>query len=208
MSVSRDYANKKRKPAKSKGAKAKAKAANARKPAGGASKKGKAKKSASKLPWSQAFWALVAMSALGYILYMLSNTPVDPQPQPAKQTAQPKQQTPAAETKPEQTEPVKPTFTYHKVLKDKELQVDIDTSKQQVDKNLIMQCGSFLKYEQADTLKAQIAFTGLTAEIKQTEEKDGKTWFRVVLGPYKTKRAADADNHRLQAAKINRCVIW
>lgn len=207
MSVSRDYANKKRKPAKSKGAKAKA--PRARKPAASASKKGKTTKASMDFPWSQLFWAAIAVSALGYILYMLSNTPVEQSPkvleQPAQQQPQPKLE---LEQEPQKNEPVKPKFTYHKVLKDKELQVDVDTSQQQVDKNLIMQCGSFLKHEQADRLKAQIAFTGLTATIKATDEKDGKTWYRVVLGPYKTKRAADTDNHKLQAAKINGCVIW
>jgi len=200
MSVSRDYANKKRKPTKRPAAKAKSN--RGKKPA--ASKK--AKTQTKLFPWSQFFWALIALSAMAYILYTLNNAPLV-EPQPIKQP-QVVDKINEQEQEDKSIELTKPKFTYHKILKDKELQVDIDQSALKADKNLIMQCGSFLKYEQADRLKAQIAFSGLSAEIKQTTEKDGKVWYRVVLGPYKSKRAADSDNHKLQAVKVNGCRIW
>ncbi|NAW96105.1 cell division protein FtsN, partial [Vibrio sp. V42_P2S4T144] len=34
------------------------------------------------------------------------------------------------------------------------------------------------------------------------------SWYRVVLGPYKFKRDAERDRHKLQRAKIEPCAIW
>ncbi len=70
-----------------------------------------------------------------------------------------------------------------------------------------MQCGSFRKRDQAEQLEARIAFTGLQAEVRETEGKNG-LWYRVVLGPYQGKRSADRDRHLLQDNKIEGCRIW
>ncbi|CAK1782779.1 hypothetical protein VCRA2112O187_14490001 [Vibrio crassostreae] len=50
-----------------------------------------------------------------------------------------------------------------------------------------------------------IAFQGISSEIRK---KDGSSWYRVVLGPYKLKRDAERDRHKLQRAKIEPCAIW
>lgn len=39
-------------------------------------------------------------------------------------------------------------------------------------------------------------------------KKEGSSWYRVVLGPYKFKRDAEKDRHKLQRAKIEPCAIW
>lgn len=70
-----------------------------------------------------------------------------------------------------------------------------------------MQCGSFRTREQAETLKANIAFTGLTAQIKAVNGSTG-TWYKVYLGPYERKRAAEADKKLLKRNNINYCQIW
>ena len=56
-------------------------------------------------------------------------------------------------------------------------------------------------------MKALIAFQGLTAQVRQTQGTKG-TWYKVVLGPYDTKRAAERERHALQRAGINGCQIW
>jgi cell division protein FtsN len=33
-------------------------------------------------------------------------------------------------------------------------------------------------------------------------------WYKVILGPYENKRAAERNKHTLQNAKINGCQIW
>ena len=70
-----------------------------------------------------------------------------------------------------------------------------------------MQCGSFRTLNQAETLKAKIAFVGIESQVRKTTGKNG-TWYKVVLGPYSRKRAAEADKHRLKSNNINYCQIW
>ena len=66
-----------------------------------------------------------------------------------------------------------------------------------------MQCGSFRNKDDAESLKANIAFQGLESNVKKTG-----TWYRVILGPYERKRLAEKERHKLQRAKINGCQIW
>ena len=61
--------------------------------------------------------------------------------------------------------------------------------------------------EQAQTLKAKIAFAGLVAEVKKTQGSNG-IWYKVRLGPYETKRLAESDKNKLKRIKIMGCGIW
>jgi cell division protein FtsN len=87
-------------------------------------------------------------------------------------------------------------------LKDKEVVVDIP-EKEKSTRRYQMQCGSFRNQGDAESLKAKIAFQGLTSQVKKTGD-----WYRVILGPYERKRPAEKDRHKLQRAKINGCQIW
>jgi cell division protein FtsN len=71
----------------------------------------------------------------------------------------------------------------------------------------LIQCGSFRKNEQAQELKANIAFQGLEAQVRSSQGTSG-VWYRVILGPYDSKRLAEKHRHTLQRAKINGCKIW
>ena len=71
----------------------------------------------------------------------------------------------------------------------------------------LIQCGSFRKNEQAQELKANIAFQGLEAQVRSSKGSSG-VWYRVILGPYDSKRLAEKHRHTLQRAKINGCKIW
>jgi cell division protein FtsN len=89
-----------------------------------------------------------------------------------------------------------------------EYTVEIDPQNQsQPTVRRLMQCGSFRKNSQAQELKAMIAFQGLEAQVKSSKGTSG-TWYRVILGPYNSKRLAEKDRHSLQRAKINGCKIW
>lgn len=69
----------------------------------------------------------------------------------------------------------------------------------------IMQCGAYKTLQQAEERKAKIAFQGLASKVRKKEDS---SWYRVVLGPYKFKRDAEKDKHKLQRAKIEPCAIW
>lgn len=101
---------------------------------------------------------------------------------------------------------------FHRLLENKVVEVPKQNqdkiTKQSTTKRYIMQCGSFRKLPSAESLKARIAMNGFTAKISATDEKSGKKWFRVVLGPYKSKRIAESERHQLERNNINNCRIW
>ncbi|MBB1342803.1 SPOR domain-containing protein [Pseudoalteromonas sp. SR44-5] len=92
-----------------------------------------------------------------------------------------------------------------KEIKEHEIQVEVRELEQKGP--YVMQCGSFRTHGQAETLKAKIAFAGLIAEIRETTGTNG-VWYKVRLGPYKTKRLAESDKNKLKRNKITGCGIW
>ncbi|MCW8856161.1 MAG: SPOR domain-containing protein [Kangiella sp.] len=113
----------------------------------------------------------------------------------------------ATETPPEdktQESASEPRYTYHETLTNKEIKVDTTQSvPTNGNKTYIMQCGAFRKQEDAESIKVEMAFIGFQANV---EEKDG--WYRVRLGPYNSKRAAESDRHKLQDNNYQDCRIW
>lgn len=101
--------------------------------------------------------------------------------------------------------PPKEKWRYVDTLKNKEVEVGQYEVTQQGPYK--MQCGSFKTRAQAETLKANIAFTGIESQIQTAQGTNG-TWYKVVLGPYSRKRAAEQDKHKLRNNKINGCQIW
>ncbi|WP_094751298.1 SPOR domain-containing protein [Psychromonas sp. CD1] len=135
--------------------------------------------------------AILLIGFIGYFVFAVDK--------PEEVVVYPKNIIKEVEVLPEKPEP---RWEYEKTLKTKEIKVDIP--KKQVSKRpYLMQCGSFRRLNDAETLKARIAFQGLNTIIKKTT-----TWYRVVLGPYDNKRLAEKDLHKLQRANINGCMIW
>ncbi|MCF1428097.1 MAG: SPOR domain-containing protein [Shewanella sp.] len=150
--------------------------------------------------------AVIGLTCFSYFLWSIygssDSAPADqveaPQPQPK----------PAPKNDPDALPP-KPRdeWTYQSELENKEVLVDLPQQPQGPSRPYQMQCASFKMKSQADELKAMIAFQGLEAHVRQTEGSSG-TWYKVVLGPYDTKRAAERQRHVLQRAGIHGCLIW
>ena len=71
-----------------------------------------------------------------------------------------------------------------------------------------MQCASLRNRDDADALKAQIAFkTGMIANVDRSEGKNG-VWYRVRIEPFATKRLAESSNNKIKRAGIARCQIY
>ncbi|EGU39806.1 putative cell division protein FtsN [Vibrio scophthalmi LMG 19158] len=165
----------------------------------GASKKPAKKKAAPKRkPWRSGLLALLVVGIFGFGLYSLSQDPEPPAPvvqAPVK-----------AKPKPEKALPPPPEeqWDYVDSLPSREVEVK---AKEQVISDIpyIMQCGAYKTAAQADARKLDIAFQGIKSKIRK---KEGSSWYRVVLGPYKLKRDAERDKHKLQRAKIEPCAIW
>jgi len=87
----------------------------------------------------------------------------------------------------------KPTIDFYSVLPKREVEIPISEedreaienpriNKESVDQS-ILQVGSFQSVEEADSLKAQLAFLGLEASVKSAVVNN-ETWHRVQLGPF------------------------
>ena len=174
----------------------------------------KKKPATSKAPKSSRLTLLLTLfvvGVFGYGLYWLSqNSEPKAELQAPKATQnlnQPNKKPPAKTTK-EAVSPIPPPrvekWDYVDSLPKREVQVQ---AKEQPKSTVpyIMQCGAYKSMGQAESRKIDIAFQGLASQIRKQENSD---WFRVVLGPYATKREAERDKHKLQRAKIEPCAIW
>ena len=97
-------------------------------------------------------------------------------------------------------------WEYIKTLPGYEVEVDVK-AQEKSDKRYLMQCASFRTRAQAEEMKAKIAFQGLEALIRHSSGSNGD-WFRVILGPYESKRDAEKAKHSLRKVNIATCQIW
>lgn len=96
--------------------------------------------------------------------------------------------------------PAKEPYTYIKELQTKEIQVEAEQLAAKAPANMF--CGTFKAMEGAQQLKAKMAFAGVSAEIKHSSGK-----YRVISGPYVSKRQAQNDKNKLLQQKIANCWI-
>jgi len=97
-------------------------------------------------------------------------------------------------------------WEYIKTLPGYEVEVDVAVQKPS-DKRYLMQCASFRTRAQAEELKAKIALHGFESQIKQSRGDSGE-WFRVIMGPFNSKRDAEKTKHALAKLNVNGCQIW
>lgn len=97
--------------------------------------------------------------------------------------------------------PAKEPYTYIKELQTKEIKVEATQLATKAPATMI--CGTFRAYDGAQQLKAKLAFAGITADIKQIS--DGR--YRVIVGPYVSKRQAQNDKNRLEGQRVANCWV-
>lgn len=166
------------------------------------------KKSAKKtntFPLKSKIISLIILLLIGGFIYGLWSLKTDPSTK--NPVADPVKIVKPKITKKNETPlPKKPEekWTYQTNLKDQKIEV----GEYEVKNNgpYKMQCGSFKTEKQANVLKANIAFTGLSSTVKTVTGKNG-TWHKVFLGPYSKKRLAEKDRHKLKRNNINYCQI-
>ena len=166
--------------------------------------RGRAKKQAPppppSLPWVRIVITLVLILGFVYFLWFIKGkADTVPKPQQSKSVASVQQE----ESLPELP---KEEWGYPEWFEDFTVTVE-DKQQQASTKRYLMQCGSFRQQGQAEEMKAKIAFQGLVAQVRPSDGKNGR-WYRVILGPYEQKRAAEKDRHTLRRSKITSCKIW
>lgn len=146
---------------------------------------------------------IILMSAFAYGLWILKTDPSTKTPLPLAVEKVNKSKT--SDNNKVLPTPPKEKWTYVEDLTSKEIEVGQYEVKEKGPYK--MQCGSFRTKNQAQTLKAQIAFAGLEAQI-QAAKGDSGVWYKVFLGPYPRKRLAERDKNKLKRNNINYCQIW
>jgi cell division protein FtsN len=65
----------------------------------------------------------------------------------------------------------------------------------------VIQCGSFKSMDQAESVRAQLAFGGIESRIITSGG-----WNRVMLGPYAVRAGADKSLQNLKGAGVSNCI--
>lgn len=187
-----DYANRGRPPQK----KGKKSAPKGRKPAG--------KKSTASVPWGLIIIAGLVVAGFVWFLATISGKSETPPAviEDSAPVVEAQPQVPAESTLPELPDE---RWQYIEELENHEVQVDVP--EREIGPPKLMQCGSFRREDDANTLKARIAMAGLESQVRESNGSNGR-WFRVILGPYETKRDAERDRHKLQRVQVFNCQIW
>jgi cell division protein FtsN len=125
---------------------------------------------------------------------------VQQQPRTTATAQQPYQdllQTPPHNTQQRAAQPKAAPITREEVAK----QAPAAQEKPKDEKRWMVQCGSFKGSEQAETVRAQLAFEGFDSRITTNNG-----WNRVVIGPIKGKDNADGTINRLKMAGHSNCI--
>ena len=149
---------------------------------------------------------LILLVAFGYGLWSLKHSPETKNP--IVTTSADKASTTKTVEKPKSLpKPPKEKWTYVKDLENKE--VEVGEYEVQQGGPYKLQCGSFRTTQRAEVQKANIAFAGLEAQVRQTTGSNG-TWYKVVLGPFEKKREAEKNKNKLKRNKISSCriLLW
>lgn len=150
------------------------------------------------IPWIRVVGVLVLLIGFASFLWSIK----DSAPADNAQTVS----APPPKAEDELPELPKEEWEYIKTLPGYEVEVDVE-EREESDKRYLMQCASFRTRPQAEEMKAKIAFQGFEAQIRRSSGDNGD-WFRVILGPFDSKRDAERTKHSLRKINIATCQIW
>lgn len=146
----------------------------------------------------------VAIAGFCYFLWQLKDSP-KPEAAPVE-VSKPVATTPAKKDPNALPPKPKEEWTYQQALENKKVEVEIPIQDEPAPRPHEIQCASFRLQSQADTLRAKMAFQGLEAHVREVKGTTG-LWYKVVLGPFPSKRDAESKRHALQRASINGCIL-
>lgn len=146
------------------------------------------------VPWFVVMIAVGLIALFTYTLVQINGK--------SEEVVTPEEQSPPADLLPEKSAE---RWRYIEELESKEVEVDVP--ERELGPPKLMQCGSFRQESDAERLRAQIAMAGMESQVRSTEGSNG-LWYRVILGPYETKRDAERDRHKLQRNQVFGCAIW
>lgn len=132
----------------------------------------------------------------------LAPVQVQPKPKPVQQ------QPMITQARPEREKP-QPTQQQHMLPQQSQPQQNVAQNapekekpkEQEKSQRFIVQCGSFRGSEQAESVRAKLAFEGFESRVTSNGG-----WNRVVIGPYNNRSGADGTLSRLKGSGIAGCI--
>lgn len=107
----------------------------------------------------------------------------------------------------------KPRFEFYTLLPEQEVIIPDSEVREQQQRmaekqsgTYVIQVGSFRHKEDADSLKAKLAFLGVESNIDSISSKE-ETWHRVRVGPFTDSRELNRIRNRIHANKMNTLVV-
>ncbi|WP_338559279.1 cell division protein FtsN [Erwinia sp. E_sp_B04_7] len=122
---------------------------------------------------------------------------VTQQQQPRVTQQQPQTTRPAPVTR----EPVKQPQAQAPVQTVQQPKAEAKPKEAEKSQRWMVQCGSFKGTDQAESIRAQLAFEGFESRITT-----GGGWNRVVIGPYNARSSADGTLKRLRSSGHSNCI--
>ncbi len=173
-----------------------------------------------RLPWG---WLILTALALGggYFLYTLfASGAVEQRIEQARQK-QAQEKAPELVPAPEQGPPVLPRheegerrFGFYDDLQQQEVVIPESEIRALQEgthprENTIyyLQAGSFRRFEEAEALRARLAFLGIESKVQKVAGQGDAPWFRVRVGPFESYRQLNRVRNRLQHADIESMAI-
>jgi len=154
-------------------------------------------------------WLLIPTVVIAFIfaLFKLSqvtpdsvSAPVVKKEKVAPKVTTTKKVTPKATAKETKKADTKENFEFYQILQDSEVDTShVDayksTPRGEQDFLYMIQAASFRNDKDADRMRADLIISGMDTNIRKTTGKNGKPWYRVVIGPFasrsKMNRAKD-----------------
>ncbi|MGL9733542.1 MAG: cell division protein FtsN [Symbiopectobacterium sp.] len=99
------------------------------------------------------------------------------------------------------TPAIQPATPKQETTKQVETAKQPETPKPEKTQRWMVQCGSFKTLEPAESVRAQLAFSGIESRISSSG-----SWNRITLGPYKDRDTADKMLSRLKDAGAENCI--
>lgn len=138
-------------------------------------------------------FTLVTLAAFAGFLYFLTQIRPAGEPQPVAK--------PRAATEKKTEKPAPPVeesaaddeYDFYKLLPQAEVippkveEYLSDSKQASPPKTYLLQAGSFRSYGDADRLRAKLILEGLSAKINSVNDKQGRKWHRVLVGPFQSR---------------------
>jgi len=156
-------------------------------------------------------WLLVGCllgAFIMFLVYLADEKSGQPQPLPAPEE---EVGTVSGKSSAETTAQPQPRFDFYQILKEQEVNVsgsdapELSTPVEKVD--YILQVGSFKANGDADRLRAQLLLLNLETAIEKVKARNGETWHRVLVGPFRTRSTLAKARSILASQKIDSLLL-